>query len=727
MTTELEKPDIAFICHLPWGTHFCHFCKSKEDLLDILIPYFKTGLENNEFCLWVIPDPLDEEEARKALRQAIPNAERRMTRGDIEIIFYPKPYYNNAPSASRRTLDVLQEKLTTALANGYSGMRTNNPVGWLTKQEETDFAEYEKELNTVIANQPLIMLCTYPFRPQSTTAVFDLLQAHQFAITKQQESWRVTEALGKMLASAKFRKLNREFEPRLDKRTRGLATTNKELRAEMIERQRAKDALRQSEALNQAVLNSLIANIAVLDKEGRIIAVNEAWKRFSHENGGSMISDGPGVNYLDVCRKAAVQREPQAEEALAGIRAVLAGTQLTFTLEYPCHSPQEERWFLMTVTPLHKEYGGAVISHSEITSRRKMEHVLRESEERFRIMADGTPVLMWVTDSQGRVEFVNRAYTEYFGIAKEVVQAEGWQPLGHPDDVAATTKSFMAALHNHQSYQGQIRVRRADGEWRWIESFGQPRFSSTGEFLGMAGSSLDITDRKLAESSLQATSDELRALSARLNSVKEEEGARIARELHDELGATLSNLKWELASIERAGAGPEGLKNFPAWGEKIKGMKSLIDATINTIRRISSELRPSILDNFGLIAALEWQAQQFETRTGIICQFSSTLEQVNLNREQVIAVFRIFQEALTNILRHSQANLVKVWIEESRGNFVLGIRDNGRGITEEEKNCPRSLGLIGMRERAHLTGGRIRLTGVAGVGTALVLQVPFDN
>jgi NO-binding membrane sensor protein with MHYT domain len=234
-----------------------------------------------------------------------------------------------------------------------------------------------------------------------------------------------------------------------------------------------------------------------------------------------------------------------------------------------------------------------------------------------------------------------------------------------------------------------------------------------------------ITERKLAEEQLRATSEQLRALSASFQSAREEEGTRIARELHDELGGALTSLRWDLEEVEKMLSVGRDQANISALREKIAGMTRLIDATINTVKRISAELRPIILDDLGLVAAIEWQVQEFEARSGIICQFDSLVDNADLSREQATALFRILQEALTNILRHAQATRVNITIEEEEGEFVLRIRDNGRGITEAEKTRPRSLGLIGMRERAQLIGGKIEITGVTGKGTVLTVRIPL--
>jgi signal transduction histidine kinase len=156
-------------------------------------------------------------------------------------------------------------------------------------------------------------------------------------------------------------------------------------------------------------------------------------------------------------------------------------------------------------------------------------------------------------------------------------------------------------------------------------------------------------------------------------------------------------------------------------------MLCLSETTIRAVRRISSELRPCVLDDLGLAEAIEWQAQQFHARTGITCNCDCSQENISLNHEQSTVVFRILQEALTNILRHAQATRVDIAMKEEPGVFVLTISDNGRGITEDDKARLQSLGLLGMRERAHLIGAEIDITGVEGQGTVVTLQVPTLN
>ena len=161
--------------------------------------------------------------------------------------------------------------------------------------------------------------------------------------------------------------------------------------------------------------------------------------------------------------------------------------------------------------------------------------------------------------------------------------------------------------------------------------------------------------------------------------------------------------------------------------DKIAVMMRLTDTTIGAVRRISSELRPSVLDDLGLVEAIEWHAQQFQAQRGIVCQCDCAVENLALNQEQSTAMFRIFQEALTNILRHARATRIDIALEEIENELILTVKDNGRGIKEDQKSGLHSLGILGMRERAHLIGGQIDITGVEGEGTVVTVRVPIPS
>jgi signal transduction histidine kinase len=229
----------------------------------------------------------------------------------------------------------------------------------------------------------------------------------------------------------------------------------------------------------------------------------------------------------------------------------------------------------------------------------------------------------------------------------------------------------------------------------------------------------DITERKNAE-------EALRALSARFHLAREEEGTRIAREIHDELGGMLTGLMWDLEKIDNNLNNPNDDSQLPDIHKRISTMTTLIETTINTVRRIASELRPGVLDDLGLVAAIEWQLEQFQLRSGLKCHWTNNAGEIELSREGATAVFRILQEILTNVLRHARATNIYVKLGRSKHCFEVEVRDDGVGITESQRMNSRSLGLLGMKERALLVGGEVRISGKEGAGTTVLVRVPHD-
>lgn len=225
---------------------------------------------------------------------------------------------------------------------------------------------------------------------------------------------------------------------------------------------------------------------------------------------------------------------------------------------------------------------------------------------------------------------------------------------------------------------------------------------------------------EVMDESFRHSNEQLRELSARLQSVREEERTRISRAIHDELGQTLTGLKMDLAWLQEHLDQPRSVLLEKTWV-----MSDLIDTLIQAVRRISTELRPGILD-LGLVATIEWQLQEFQTRTGIEGKLISAPEETVLDNEGSTTVFRIFQEILTNVVRHAQATMVEVTIEETANLLILQVQDNGRGITEREIRNPKSIGLLGMEERARLRAGEVQFQGSPGKGTRVTVRLPLS-
>ena len=250
-----------------------------------------------------------------------------------------------------------------------------------------------------------------------------------------------------------------------------------------------------------------------------------------------------------------------------------------------------------------------------------------------------------------------------------------------------------------------------DDIFRWIF------FVMEGSFVSWITEKLRVATEELASSR-----EELRALSQHQQTLREEEQKRIARDIHDELGQMLTGLKLDIHLMRKK----VDVVNGNGMSAALDDLSAHVDSTIGSVRRIASEIRPSILDDFGLIAALEWQASEFERKAGVKCSFTSAIEGVEIDAEAGAAVFRIVQEALTNVARHADATKVEVSVSTLGDELCLNIKDNGRGIELDRLSKKRSLGIIGMRERARLIGAILQIRARSIGGTTVELAVPID-
>ncbi len=346
------------------------------------------------------------------------------------------------------------------------------------------------------------------------------------------------------------------------------------------------------------------------------------------------------------------------------------------------------------------------------------ESALLDADALFRTVADDVPVMLWISSPDGRCTFFNREWLAFTGRSLQEELGFGWLKGVHQDDRAGFAEQARHAAAHREPFSIEYRLRRADGQYRWVLGHGSPRLSAAGDLSGYVGSCADITD---AKQRLRESEEQLRQLAARVQTAREEERANIARELHDELGQTLTAIKLELARTTGA------LRNDQVDRQtidRIQSLTGLVEIGISTVKRIATNLRPATLDHLGLAAAIRWEASAFQATTGVRCYIRAPRETTHLTADQQTVVFRIFQEALTNVVRHARASAVHVTLAEGKGVFELRIRDNGRGIKEAEMTHPGAIGLLGMRERAAIIGGAFNITGRPAKGTAITVRVP---
>jgi len=354
--------------------------------------------------------------------------------------------------------------------------------------------------------------------------------------------------------------------------------------------------------------------------------------------------------------------------------------------------------------------------------QRAAEAALVESETRFRALTANLPGMVFQLEQIGRrfaLSYVSEGARRLFGVAPEVLvrDPDAWLARLPAEDLAALRRALRRAAREGGELRWVGRAALSSGETHWIEVTASAREVAPERAI-WDGIATDITPRKRAESALTASREELRTLATHQTRVREQEREAIAREIHDDVGSTLTAIKFELAFLRQS------LKDDARFTEPLARVGQLIDTAILSSTRIMHDLRPGILDE-GVVAALEWQARTFEQRMGIACRFASSHDEIPLSPEQAIAVFRICQEALNNVAKYANARAVDIRLRAGSGRLTLDIGDDGRGIEEAELRRPDRFGLRGMRERAHSLGGTVEVRGVPGRGTSIAVVLPL--
>ncbi len=374
----------------------------------------------------------------------------------------------------------------------------------------------------------------------------------------------------------------------------------------------------------------------------------------------------------------------------------------------------------VTDSPL-RDAQGALIGYVgvslDLSPRKAAEAELRASEQRFARIFRASPIAIGYSSVRsGRVIDINEHHTRLFGYTREEAVGRTSLELGWWSDERARETALRLLQADGRLENFETRFRRKSGEeFLGLLSMVQVPLGDEAVVIGMM---LDLTEHKRTEAQLRASGEQLRALAARLGAVREEEARRIARELHDELGQQLTALKMELLLTTSDVSEPE------TQASSFRRMHALIDRTIESVQKISGEIRLGQLDRLGLAAAIEVELAEFQTRTGLDCDSAGVTEVGTVARETATGLFRIFQEALTNIARHAGALRVKAHLHREEGHLVLIVRDDGRGVTAAECAASGSLGLLGMRERAQALGGEFQITAPAAGGTTVRVRVP---
>jgi len=474
---------------------------------------------------------------------------------------------------------------------------------------------------------------------------------------------------------------------------------------DVSERKRAEERFR-------ALADNVPGLFLYLDREYRYRYVNREWERWfgspAAEVEGRHAADCIGREHFELAR-------PGWERALAGERV---------ERETRVRLPGGPRWVHSMYSPDVGEDGGVrgiFILVRDIEAQKQTETRLRRSEQQFREIAEHVRDVFWIAPPQGcPMTYVSPACRDMTGYAPEEFYATPglWQGLLHPDDrarVLATVNDLAAG----RGFDVEYRLRHRDGSVRWVRD---RAFVVRGEdeaVQRVIGVAEDVTERRRGEEALRASRERLRNLAARLHSVSEEESRRMAREIHDELGQKLTRLRMDLDWID--GQLREDQTDLAGC---VRSAKQMLGDVFGSVRRISSRLRPPILDDMGLAAAVEWLVDDFRSRARWRIDLDLRAEHLGPDPDRDTALFRILQEALTNAARHSGASRVDVRLVADAATVLLEVRDDGRGISVAALEDARSHGLVGMRERAGAIGGRVRVERAAPCGTLVRVRAP---
>src|SRR5882724_3862808 len=496
MANEMRKTGVEVVGDMPWGTHFCLFYETKADLLETTVSYCKAGLESQEFCLWVVAEPLGVEDATRALKQAVPNFDQYFADRSIEIVGARDWYLQDGTFDLNQVIGGWNEKLARASARGYAGVRVTGDTAWLEKKDWKDFCEYEESLNQAVANQRLAVLCTYPLAACGAAEILDVVRTHQFAVTKRRGGWDVIETAGHKQAKAEIKRLNEELEQRVVERTSQLTSVNGELTKEVLQRQRAEEALLRSEAyLAEAQRVSHTGSFGWSVSSGHIVWSEETFRIFEYDRAFKPTVEGVLQRTHPEDRGFLRERLDQA-----------ARDRNAFDFEHRLLMPNGSCKYVRVVgRPSTNdesgdfEFVGAV---TDVTESKRVEESLRRSEGYLAEAQRLTHTGSWACNMATReMRYSSEEHSRLYGFDPEkgLPSFEEIVQRMHPEDRGRVAEIAERAARTGKDFEALFRIVVPQGMTRYVHGFGHPVFNASGtpgEFVGIL---MDVTERRLAE------------------------------------------------------------------------------------------------------------------------------------------------------------------------------------------------------------------------------------
>jgi PAS domain S-box-containing protein len=461
----MRKMGIDILGDAPWGTHFCQFYQTKEDLIDILVPYFKTGLENNEFCMWVTSEPLNSEDAKRSLKQAVKNLDGYIRKGQIEIIDYTDWYTEAGVFEADKVLQGWVQKYDQAIKRGFDGLRLSGNTFWLDKKDWEKFADYEAVINKTIGKYKMLAICTYSLELCTATEMLDVEHNHQFSLIRWKGNWKIIES-----------------------------STSNQMEARLAEQTMIAEALQHSKKEWEKTFNAISDWVAMTELTGRILRTNRAGEDFA------------GIPVAEIVGQSCCKLVHGSEKHIPGcplLKMLATGQCATAELR----GTDSSQWLMVTADPVTDEQGkiiGAVHITRDITERKRAEEALRQSRDYLVRLTNSMWDSVFSVKMPGRViEWVNDSFKltgyepqECIGRTTEFLYSNKSEFIDFGNKLKKSIDAGEDVLHAEQL------LRRKNGQ-TFPAEITTTFFREKGEITGLTNIVRDITERKKAEEEIQ--------------------------------------------------------------------------------------------------------------------------------------------------------------------------------------------------------------------------------
>ncbi len=814
--SDKRRSGLDVVGDVAWGSHFCQFYESREDLLDVLVPYFRAGLEANEFCMWVTCEPLSAEEAKAALRAAVPDLTKRMAREQMEILDYRQWYVRDGKFNADKVLQGWVDKLQAALRQGFEGLRLTGNTFWLEKSLWKSFSDYEAAVDSVIGKHRMLALCTYSLPNCGAFEMIDVVRNHQFALIRQGKRWEMLQSMQRAAVKAALRDANERLQAQteeLQTQTEELRAQSEELQAQTGELTAANEELREQEqaletsleesrrtaerlnllsdtAVNllaaeepQGVIEDLCRRVMeyldcqaffnfLVDPQADRLRLNACagipgkerkkieWLNLGAAVCGCVVRDG---------QRIVAEHIPDSDDdrtALVksyGIKAyachpILVGSKVLGTLSFGTKTretfAEDEVSLMKTVTDLvaiavQRQQVQQALRDRESELRRWTEQLEEKVAERTvqlttmvdrlqdevvrRVLAENklrkhsqmlesffqhtiTPLAF--LDRRFNFMRVNEAYAQAGGKDPSYFVGKNHFHLYPHEENRAI---FERVVRTKQPYRAFAKPFTYPDDpqrvtyWNWQLT---PLLNSSGQVHSLVLNLQDVTERQKAYEELEQRTRQLQHLAMELSQAEDRERKRLAEILHDDLQQILAAAKFHLGILSSR------IKTDGSVRDLIGQLNEMLKEAIDKSRSLSHELSPAVLYQGDLGETFEWLARQLQAKHGLTVHVE-VHGQVDSRSEAIKPfLYRTAQEMLFNVVKHAKVHEARLRIKRTREQLWLTISDQGKGFDPKALCRAAGFGLLSIRERVELLGGRMRIRSIPDRGSTFLIAVP---